>query len=450
METDENLKRFNEAEDSLFPIDIKLEDVRAAISGRNDFREIEGTDYIIFVYFLGMNKDIFPPLSSAKSAKERFYLKLRRECRGLVFSKTTKQVISRRFHKFFNVNEMDETNESVINLNQPYILLEKLDGSMIAPFFSNNQIRFGTKSGITDTAIAAEKYIQSINSKIDYIQFSQEWISKGFTPIFEWCSSSNPIVLRYDQDQLNLITLRNMRTGHYIPHSEMVVIAKEWGIPVVRSWSWKELGFDAEPDNSNFHAFYEQIQSTKGVEGFVMRFDDGSMLKIKTHWYFGKNHALDKLKNPNERHRWEAILGEVYDDVRGFLREDEREATDKFARELFQQIDLSARRLLEEVSAVKSKMNKREYVELLKASNRADQGILLHLFDKMKDSTTSPSLTSEQLEKENFDLAKEQVIKAIQSSLGTPKKFEQVRKLLAGNISFQEFKLPPRHSEKDE
>lgn len=124
METDEDLKRFNEAEDSLFPIDLKLEDVRAAISGRNDFREIEGTDYIIFVYFLGMSnklfwsiscssilvfiffkfldKDIFPPLSSAKSAKERFYLKLRRECRGLVFSKTTKQVISRRFHKFFN------------------------------------------------------------------------------------------------------------------------------------------------------------------------------------------------------------------------------------------------------------------------------------------------------------------------------------------------------------
>ena len=49
-----------------------------------------------------LDKDIFPALSTAKSKKERYYLKLRRECRGLMFNRETGKIISRRFHKFFN------------------------------------------------------------------------------------------------------------------------------------------------------------------------------------------------------------------------------------------------------------------------------------------------------------------------------------------------------------
>jgi hypothetical protein len=47
-------------QDPLFPHDIKLEDVREAIAGRTDFRECEYSDHVVFVYFLGMAKDIFP------------------------------------------------------------------------------------------------------------------------------------------------------------------------------------------------------------------------------------------------------------------------------------------------------------------------------------------------------------------------------------------------------
>ncbi len=79
-----------------------------------------------------------------------------------------------------------------------------------------------TKSGVTDTALAAERFIATAadksnnsnnnnsndnndnnnnnnNDRIDYIAFCEEWIAKGYSPIFEWCSSASPIVLKYTE-----------------------------------------------------------------------------------------------------------------------------------------------------------------------------------------------------------------------------------------------------------
>lgn len=39
--------------ENLFPQNIQLEDVRNALQGRDDFREVEYETYYAFVYFLG-------------------------------------------------------------------------------------------------------------------------------------------------------------------------------------------------------------------------------------------------------------------------------------------------------------------------------------------------------------------------------------------------------------
>lgn len=103
----------------MFVHDIRLEDVREAIKGRTDFRECQYEDHIIFVYFLGMGtkqfnpedftdlssaKDIFPDPETAPDERTRLLWRLRRECRGNVFSRETGKLICRRFHKFFNGN----------------------------------------------------------------------------------------------------------------------------------------------------------------------------------------------------------------------------------------------------------------------------------------------------------------------------------------------------------
>lgn len=88
-------------EEAVFVNDIKIEDVREAIAGRDDFREVHYSDHSVFVYFLGMAKDIFPDPNTASDARTKLLWKLRRECRGLVFDKEG-HVLARRFHKFFN------------------------------------------------------------------------------------------------------------------------------------------------------------------------------------------------------------------------------------------------------------------------------------------------------------------------------------------------------------
>lgn len=37
-------------------------------------------------------------------------------------------MLARRLHKFFNINEMDETAENKIDLSKPHYILEKADG----------------------------------------------------------------------------------------------------------------------------------------------------------------------------------------------------------------------------------------------------------------------------------------------------------------------------------
>lgn len=78
---------------------------------------------------------------------------IKREIRGLVFCSKTGKLVSRPFHKFFNVNENEESNEKNIKLGQKFWLLEKMDGSMCQPLLcrieSEDQfiLRFSTKMG---------------------------------------------------------------------------------------------------------------------------------------------------------------------------------------------------------------------------------------------------------------------------------------------------------------
>lgn len=112
-----------------------------------------------------------------------------------------------------------------------------------------------------------------------------------------------------------------------------------------------------------------------GVEGFVIRFEDGNMLKIKTIWYFDVNHALDDIKNPNERHKWECILGgtvnksfkytEKYDDIRVHLTPDERESMDNFAKDLLIHINKTAKRIYDSIVELKKQnLDRKQFAQI--------------------------------------------------------------------------------------
>lgn len=67
--------------------------------------------------------------------------------------------------RFFNVNEANESREEKIDLTQPHVILEKLDGSMIGPIIVNGKVRMTTKKGYSPGIANSHFFFVSIFSR---------------------------------------------------------------------------------------------------------------------------------------------------------------------------------------------------------------------------------------------------------------------------------------------
>lgn len=316
-----------------FPLIRNISDVLPAIHGRDEFVVAEKEGYTVINYNV-MMADTFPDvLDSIDLLGKHVHFKiqnqharLRRECRGIIFDSMTGDIIRRPFHKFFNVNEREETQDYVVDLSRPHAILEKLDGSMIAPFIVDGQLIWGTKMGATDVAKPVEEFVAR---NPEYIRFAEEAISNGWTPIFEWCSRKQRIVLDYFDDQLVLTGLRYMNTGVYALYGNLVELGKAFSIPVVRAF---------EPQ-TDMKAFLEYVRDLEDLEGFVVRFDDGHMLKLKCHWYLQIHKAKEAILQ--DRNIVELILEEHLDDVKAHLPAEDRDRLTQFESDINKAINIS-------------------------------------------------------------------------------------------------------------
>jgi RNA ligase len=228
-----------------------------------------------------------------------------RECRGLIFDTATGKVIARRLHKFFNVNEREETQVGKVDFSEPHVILEKLDGSMITPVWTTQGLRWGTKMGVTMVALPVEEYLAD---HWEYAEFAELCKHNGVTPIFEWCSRKQTIVIDYAVDQLVLIAVRSNVTGEYMGYERMVEMLKGVNIPVVKAY---------EGTAANMQALIDQVGPMVGLEGFVVRFESGHMVKIKASDYVRKHKAKDMIGR--EKNIIELLVTEKMDDVKPFL-----------------------------------------------------------------------------------------------------------------------------------
>ena len=86
-----------------------LDTAMEAIKGKKEFI-VQHKDGYVFIKYRGVFNSTFPDPEKAETENEKYLLKVRRECRGIAFDQTTKMIVTRKFHKFFNVNEKSETN----------------------------------------------------------------------------------------------------------------------------------------------------------------------------------------------------------------------------------------------------------------------------------------------------------------------------------------------------
>jgi RNA ligase len=184
----------------MFPVINKINDILPFIKDHPNFYVNKKDDYIVIDYIL--------------NTPDMFLNPEQKECRGILFYEDGR-IMSRRLHKFFNFNEREESRLENVDLSEPHVILEKLDGSMVTVLYTKNQIRWGSKAGITFITNQVEDFIEK-QTNINYIKFGEILYNMDYTPIFEWCSRKNRIVIDHPVDKLILLAIRNNITGEYV------------------------------------------------------------------------------------------------------------------------------------------------------------------------------------------------------------------------------------------
>lgn len=290
-----------------WPVIKNIDDVLPHIDSTFIVKEKFGVVYINYTH---ASPDVFPPITDLSS-------KVRRECRGIAFCHTTGKILSRPFHKFFNYEEREEEDWS---LDKPHVILEKLDGSMLRPIpYEDGTVRWATKAGVTDVGQMAETFVAR---NPQYQDFAKRCIQFGVTPIFEFCSRGNRVVLDYPQPTMVLLALRNNQNGHYLPFD---IMGKEKEIPVVQESTVSVL----------------EARGLEDSEGIVVRYSDGHMFKQKSEWYV-KCHRGKELA-ANKRKAVGLILDDALDDVLPLVDEATRRELNKLWTDVWKGLEDTAK-----------------------------------------------------------------------------------------------------------
>jgi RNA ligase len=278
-----------------FPIINNINDVLPHITGRPEFIVAEREGYTVINYVVSM-PDTFDMIDQNDLGGA-----IRRECRGIIFDKEGK-LISRSYHKFFNISEREETQIKNLDFKADHILMEKMDGSMIRPLWINSLLggmRLATKMGVTDIAMDAEQWLvlqSDANAK-------QKWISdqvnSNKTPIFEWVSPNNRIVIHYEHADLVLTAIRDNKTGVYLDINSA-------NAPFTIVPQYGSLTMPIEQ-------YIEQARQMTGREGDIIRWANGHMGKLKNDTYVRIHKTKDRIRS--NRNIVDLMLNNELDDL---------------------------------------------------------------------------------------------------------------------------------------
>lgn len=306
-----------------FPVIEHIDQVRAAIADYPEIVIAERGPLLVVNYNVNLENTfgtVDDPLAQ-----------LRRECRGLKFCRDTGKILARPFHKFFNLNERVETGIDQMDLDHPHSILEKLDGSMIHAVQYGNQFRWCTKMGVTDVSRPVEKFV---DRNYNYLQLARDLDGLNATAIFEWCSPQQRIVIDYTHDQLILTAVRDTVSGQYWNYEKLRSLGDEYNIPVVKQY----LG-----SVSNMQWLVEHTRGLVDQEGYVVRWADGHMVKIKADQYVLLHRTKDQIRL--EKNVVDILVNEGADDLKPLLDGRDREQFDQFESQFWKGLDQTCKDL---------------------------------------------------------------------------------------------------------
>jgi T4 RnlA family RNA ligase len=260
---------------------------------------VEGYDVSIFNYRLAMYSDFID--NSAF------------EMRGLTFVFNEDGSLFNRYlllHKFFNLNQVPESQYSLVADLGIRSIYNKEDGSVASFIRLPNGSVLG-KSKMSFESDQAAGMNRLYKSNADLKRFVDWSLEKDYVAVFEYVAPNNRIVLRYLDEELILLRLRDNKTGEYLDLSKF---SKEIGSLKV-----------APSDVASLDELVDLSQSVEDKEGWIIEFSNGLFIKVKTAWYC-ERHGLLTNDLYREHVLVRYVLDEKIDDVLGQVPEEEVEA----------------------------------------------------------------------------------------------------------------------------
>ena len=218
-----------------------------------------------------------------------------RDCRTVVIDVKRLKVVLCGFKKFFNINELPETNEdnirNMINNAKNIEVTDKIDGSMqLATYYGGNIVMCGSQSINPNDSWRLQDGLRMLN--LDNNSRLREFIVShpNFCFIFEYVSIKDAHVVVYSKEQegLYLIGIRNKSNGYQYPYHYVVDIANKLGIKTTKIF---DKTFDEVMDDRDKYKSNEK-------EGYVLNIDN-TLVKIKMDDYVLLHHTLSKLASVN-------------------------------------------------------------------------------------------------------------------------------------------------------
>lgn len=214
-----------------------------------------------------------------------------RMCRGLILDMKNRKVLAYPFDKFFNLDQMPETKYDALEAAGEFETTEKLDGSMIIAFIDPNtdQLVFTTK-GSFDSEHG--EYANNLPFTEEQRRVMKTWACHG-TLMFELIAKPFQIVIDYKkkgyQEGLYLIGFRHNISDKLAFPGSVEVIANVLKLPTFKTYSFTSLD--------------ELIEATKNLsvldEGFVIRFKNDLMVKVKGGAYLAAHRFISHLSDRN-------------------------------------------------------------------------------------------------------------------------------------------------------
>ncbi len=218
-------------------------------------------------------------------------------CRGLIFNHVTKDVVSRPFAKFWNLNDTrhPETLEENLPNEIPFVA-DKLDGSLGILYQWNDENYVATRGSFySDQALWASEWL---NRKYAHIQ-----LPKQHTLCAEILFYKNKIVVDYDFEGLVILGAIENETGTELMRGDLESYCRAYSLPIVQKFS-KSLADCVKENISN-------------REGYVLTYrSTGLKVKVKFKDYVRLHKILTGL---NVHSIWELLRDDKLIEIDGWL-----------------------------------------------------------------------------------------------------------------------------------